>query len=298
MLPFGTGDVFYSMTENHTVIRKHLRTIIISDIHLGTAGAKVREVVHFLLQHTCDTLILNGDVIDAWELKKYGKWKVKHTRFFKAMLKMMEEDDTKVIYLHGNHDDFIDTFIPLQIGNLSLQMDYTLYSANGKQYYVVHGDIFDNITTHYRWLAQAGSLAYTFSLWLNKGFDYLTGIFGVKPFSFSKYLKGKVKSVFSPKKSYESKLINLAKEKNCDGIICGHTHKPAFRDLGGIFYMNSGDWVESMTALTEDFDGNWELVHYQEHFGKAPQIHDELKQEEEDMDKIDTFSFMKKLGFS
>lgn len=286
------------MTEHHTPIRKHLRTIIISDIHLGTAGAKAREVVHFLLQYTCDTLILNGDVIDAWELKKYGKWKVKHTRFFKVILKMMEENDTKVIYLHGNHDDFIDTIIPLQIGNLSLQMDYILQSANGKNYYVVHGDIFDKVTTHFKWLAQAGSLAYTFSLWLNKGFNALIGLAGLKPVAISKFLKGKVKSIVSPKKSYENKLTQLAKEKKCEGIICGHTHKPAFRDLGEVFYMNSGDWVESMTALTEDFEGNWELVYYKEKFGVFTNTDEEMQQEADDMDKIDTFAFMKKFGFS
>jgi UDP-2,3-diacylglucosamine pyrophosphatase LpxH len=279
--------------------RKHLRTIIISDIHLGTAGAKAREVVHFLLQHTCDTLVLNGDVIDAWELKKYGKWKVKHTRFFKVVLKMMEENDTKVIYLHGNHDDFIDTFIPLQIGNLSMQMDYHLQSANGKNYHIVHGDIFDNVTTNFRWLAQIGSLAYTFSLWLNKCFNFLVSWFGIKPLSISKYLKGKVKSFFSPNKSYENKLVKLAKEKNCEGIICGHTHKPAFRMLeDNIFYMNSGDWVESLTALTEDFEGNWELIYYNEQFGKFPDNNEQMVHLDNVMDKLDTFSFIKKFGFS
>ena len=114
--------------------KNHYKAIVISDVHLGIAGSKAREIIRFLKYNTCDTLILNGDIIDAWELKKYGSWKVKHTRFFKAVLKMMEENNTKVIYLHGNHDDFLDTIIPLTIGNLSIQMDY-IYESNGKKYF-------------------------------------------------------------------------------------------------------------------------------------------------------------------
>lgn len=271
--------------------RRHFKTIIISDIHLGTAGAKAREIVRFLKYNTCDTLILNGDIIDGWELKNYGSWKVAHTRFFKMVIKMMEECNTRVIYLHGNHDDFLDNILPMHIGRLSILMDY-LYESNGKRYYIVHGDIFDSVTTNLKWIAKLGSIGYTFLLWLNKGFNAIRRLFGKQPYSFSQYIKSKVKSAVSPTSNYEKQLTALAKMKNCETIICGHTHKPAMKMIGDIQYMNSGDWVESMSALTEDFEGNWNLVYYKD----LPEAHKSLSvtqenamDEEAEIDKMETF---------
>ena len=271
------------------IVRKHFRTIIISDVHLGTAGAKAREVVKFLKHNTCDKLILNGDIIDAWELKKYGKWKVKHTRFFKVILKMMEDHGTELVYLHGNHDDFLDTILPLKIGKFSLLMDYILESGE-KRYYIVHGDIFDSVTSNLKWIAKLGSLGYNLLLWLNKGFNFWRKKMGKAPYSFSQKIKSKVKSAVSPTSSYEKQLTSLAKMKKCQGIICGHTHKPAMKKLGEIEYMNSGDWVESLTALTEDFEGNWKLFEYYKH-PEYEQMQDEkiVLKEEEEIDKMEEF---------
>jgi UDP-2,3-diacylglucosamine pyrophosphatase LpxH len=208
-------------------------------------------------------------LIDGWELKKYAKWRNKDTRFLKLILKMMEELDTKIWYLHGNHDDFIDAFIPLKIGNLSIQTDY-IYESFGKKYYIVHGDIFDSVNQKIRWLAKMGSMAYNFSMFLNKGLNSLLKIVKIKPVFISKFLKSKVKSMVSSKNSYQKKLINLAKQKSCQAIICGHTHKPCIRDLEDITYMNSGDWVESLSALVEDIEGSWQLVHYKDFVLKNP----------------------------
>ncbi|TAE14818.1 MAG: UDP-2,3-diacylglucosamine diphosphatase [Bacteroidetes bacterium] len=271
--------------------RRHFKTIIISDVHLGTAGAKAKEIVRFLRYNTCDTLILNGDIIDGWELKNYGSWKVPHTRFFKMVVKMMEECNTKVIYLHGNHDDFLDNILPVHIGNLSILMDY-IHESNGKRFYVVHGDIFDSVTSNLKWIAKLGSIGYTFLLWLNKGFYAIRRLFGKQPYSFSQYIKSKVKSAVSPTSSYEKQLSSLAKFKNCETIICGHTHKPAMKMIGDIQYMNSGDWVESMTALTEDFEGNWNLVYYQdlpEAKRSLSTTHENMMDEEAEIDKMESF---------
>ncbi|GAB4409571.1 MAG: UDP-2,3-diacylglucosamine diphosphatase [Microscillaceae bacterium] len=242
-------------------VRQHHKTIILSDVHLGTAGSKAREVVRFLKYNTCDKLILNGDIIDGWELKKYGSWKVKHTRFFKMVLKMIEEHNTKVIYLHGNHDDFLDNILPLTIGNLSIQMDY-IHESGGKCYYVVHGDIFDSVTTHLKWIAKLGSIGYTFLLWLNKFYNAWRKKMGKPPYSFSQYIKSKVKSAVSPASTYEKQMAEMARFKKCQGIICGHTHRPDVKYLDDILYLNSGDWVESLTALTENEAGEWQLVRY------------------------------------
>ncbi len=272
-------------TEKYTP-EHHYRTIIISDVHLGMAGSKATEVARFLKRYTCDTLILNGDIIDGWELKKYGSWKVKHTRFFKVVLRMIEAHHTKVIYLHGNHDDFLDNILPITIGNLSIQMDYILESGD-KQYYVVHGDIFDSVTSNLKWVAKLGSVGYTFLLWLNKGYNYYRQRQGKPPYSFSQYIKSKVKSAVSPASTYEKQLTELAKIKGCQGIICGHTHKPAMKKLGEIEYMNSGDWVESLTALVEDYDGNWELVHYQDLAAHWKDLSE--PDEEAEIDKMEAF---------
>jgi len=273
------------------------KTVIISDVHLGTGGAKAQEVVKFLVNHPCQTLILNGDIIDGWELRKYGSWKVKHTRFFKAVLKMIEDFDTQVLYLHGNHDDFLDNILPLRIGNLSIQMDYILQSGS-KKYYVVHGDIFDTVTTNLKWIAKLGSIGYTFLLWLNKFYNIYRGQRGKPPYSFSKYIKSKVKSAVSPTSNYEKQLTELAKIKNCQGIICGHTHKPDKKHLGDILYMNSGDWVESLTALIEDFDHEWELYHYKNEFGDLVESPEETEMDLENnqIDKMKEFYINKILN--
>lgn len=239
------------------------KTLIISDVHLGTKGSKAKEIARFLKQFRCENLILNGDIIDGWQLKKSGSWKRKHTRFFNRILKLMENHQTQVYYLRGNHDDFLDQILPLQIGRLQILSDMT-YESNGKKYFVTHGDIFDSVTTHFRWIAFLGDIGYTFLLWLNRIVNYYRFKAGLPYYSFSQYVKGKVKKAVSYIDDYESELAKMAKAKGCDGIICGHIHKPENRIIDGIHYLNSGDWVESMSALAEDHEGNWELIHYRE----------------------------------
>ena len=250
------------MTKQVT-LKTHFKSIVISDIHLGTKGSKAKEVSRFLKQYTCENLILNGDIIDGWQLKKSGAWKRKHTRFFNRILKMIEQENTKVYYLRGNHDDFLDHILPLQIGNLSIQNDM-IYESFGKKYFITHGDIFDSVTSNFRWIAYLGDIGYTFLLWLNRQVNYHRRRRGLPYFSLSQYVKGKVKSAVSYIDQYEEELTKMAKAMNCDGIICGHIHKAEDRYIDGIRYLNSGDWVETMSALAEDHEGNWQLIFYNE----------------------------------
>ena len=244
-------------------MKTHYKTIVISDVHLGTKGSKAKEIARFLKQFTCENLILNGDIIDGWQLKKSGSWKRKHTRFFNRILKMIEQTNTKVYYLRGNHDDFLDQILPLEIGNLSIQTDM-IYESNGKKYFVTHGDIFDSITTNLRWIAYVGDMGYTFLLWLNRILNHYRYRRGLPYFSLSQYVKNKVKSAVAYVDQYEEELAKMARSKNCDGIICGHIHKAENRTINGIEYLNSGDWVETLSALAEDHDGNWQLIYYNE----------------------------------
>ncbi len=243
---------------------KHFRTIVLSDIHLGTAGSKAKEVTEFLKQYRCERLILNGDIIDGWALKKYGNWKKKHTAFFRVVLKMMDKHDTKVTYIRGNHDDFLDQILPLVVGKqFQIRRDLIIHSGN-KRFYITHGDIFDSITTNMKWLAHLGDLGYTFLLWLNKIYNIYREKRGKSYYSLSQVVKQKVKLAVNYVNDFEEKLAELAIAKSCDGIICGHIHQPALREINGILYLNSGDWVETMSALVEDFEGNWSLLYYTE----------------------------------
>jgi UDP-2,3-diacylglucosamine pyrophosphatase LpxH len=242
-------------------VKTNYKTIIVSDVHLGTKGSKSKEIARFLKQFHCDNLILNGDIIDGWQLKKSGSWKRKHTRFFNRVLKMMESQSTNVYYLRGNHDDFLDQILPMQIGRLQILADMT-YESNGKTYFITHGDVFDSITTNLRWIAYLGDVGYTFLLWLNRVVNYYRYKKGLPYFSLSQFVKGKVKQAVSYVDDYETELAKMAKAKGCDGIICGHIHKAENRMIDGVHYLNSGDWVETMSALAEDHEGNWELIYF------------------------------------
>lgn len=241
--------------------KHHYKTIIVSDIHLGTQGSKAKELVRFLKKNTCDRLILNGDIVDGWQLKRSGRWKKKHTRFFRVVIKMIEKLNTEVIYVRGNHDDFLDNVIPFDVGKLTIVKDYYLES-NGKRYWVLHGDIFDSITTNLKWLAKLGDIGYTFLLWLNKVYNSRRMRRGLPYYSLSQAIKKKVKTAVAYITQFENELAELAKSRHCDGVICGHIHQPNITRYSGIIYMNSGDWVESLSALVEHNDGRWEIIYY------------------------------------
>ena len=242
--------------------KRHFRTIVLSDLHLGTSGSKAKEVTNFLRNYSCQKLILNGDIIDGWQLKQYGAWKKKHTDFFRAVLKQIVRYDTKVVYLRGNHDDFLEQVMPLRLGkNFSIRKDYVLMSGD-KKFYVTHGDVFDSITSQMKWLAHLGDAGYTFLLWVNKLYNNYRTARGLPYYSLSQKIKLSIKQAVSYISDFEIKLTELARAKGCDGIICGHIHQPAIREYDGLIYMNSGDWVESLSALVEDYDGHWSLLYY------------------------------------
>jgi UDP-2,3-diacylglucosamine pyrophosphatase LpxH len=244
-------------------MKTEYKTIVISDVHLGIKDSKAKELVSFLKDHRCEKLILNGDIIDGWQLKKSGSWKKKHTKFFRIILKAMEKQKMKVVYLRGNHDDFLEQILPFEIGNFSIVNDY-IHESCGKRYYVIHGDIFDTITTRMPWLSKLGDVSYTFLLWMNRNYNHYRERRGLPYYSLSQVIKNKVKSAVSYISDYETQLSEVAKRKKCDGIICGHIHQPANKMIGDIHYLNSGDWVESLTALAESHEGEWKIIEYKD----------------------------------
>lgn len=250
-------------------LRKHYSTVVLSDIHIGSEYSKIKEVTRFLKHVNCERLILNGDIIDGWQLQKSSKhWKAEHTNFFKVLMKMMEHCGTQIIYIRGNHDDFLDKLMPFTLSNISIVPDYTFVSA-GKRYYATHGDIFDTVTSHMRWLAMLGDIGYSLLLRLNKSYNMYRAWRGKPYYSLSQKVKHRVKSAVSYISDFRNELVLFAKRKKCDGIICGHIHQSANEYYEGIHYLNSGDWVESLTALVEDEQGNWSVVTYtEEAFGE------------------------------
>lgn len=250
------------MTEGVNVqIKRHYKTIVISDVHLGTKDSKAKEVYRFLKKTTCDLLLLNGDIIDGWQLKRGSKWKKKHTRFIRLVLKVTEKYNTKVVYCRGNHDDFLDNILPLDFDHISIVKDY-IYQSNNKRFWVVHGDIFDSITTNMKWLAKLGDIGYSLLLWFNKIYNERRIKKGLPYYSLAKEIKQKVKKAVSYISSFERELVNLAKDRHFDGIICGHIHHPSIDNYNSVMYLNSGDWVESMSALVEDYSGTWKIIYY------------------------------------
>jgi len=238
------------------------KTVILSDIHLGTVDSKADEVVDFLKHLRCDKLILNGDIIDGWALRRGGKWSSRHSRVIRKVLKMTEKDDTEVIYLRGNHDEILERFLPLAFGKIKFLKEHIHTTLAGKRYLVVHGDGFDSVSTNHKWVAVLGAVGYNFLLGVNRSYNLWRSWRGQEYYSLSKRVKAKVKSAVSFIDRYEELLQDLARHRGCDGIICGHIHTPEDKRVGEVHYLNSGDWVESLTAIIEHHDGRMELVHY------------------------------------
>ena len=251
--------------------KKYYPVIVLSDLHLGTSSSKAKEVVHFLKHHKCDQLILNGDIIDGWQLRKSGTWKKQHSKFLKLVLKRASKG-CEVIYLRGNHDDFLDEVIPFKLGRFSIRRDYKLETPAGR-YYVVHGDLFDTVTTKLKWIAKLGDIGYTFLLWLNRHYNVYRERKGLPYYSLSQAVKAKVKGAVNFISDFETQLSEVARSRNCIGIICGPIHSPANKFINDIHYLNSGDWVESLTALVLTPDNNWEIIHYSEWIKQFAEAH-------------------------
>ncbi len=248
---------------------RQVRTVILSDVHLGTADCKVEEVNHFLRWVRCDRLILNGDIIDGWQLRRSGKWTKAHTRFIRIVLKKLEKRDTEIIYLRGNHDEVLAHFMPLEFEGFSVVEDFVHHGLKGK-YLVLHGDVFDTVTRNFVFLAHLGDWGYRALLRLNRIYNGWRAWRGLEYWSLSKAIKARVKKAVNHVSNFEEHIAKLALSRGCVGVMCGHIHTPADKMLGEVHYLNSGDWVESMTAIVENFDGSYELIHFADFVREYP----------------------------
>lgn len=233
------------------------RTIVISDLHLGSKASRAEDILKFLEKHSCYNLILNGDIVDGWALKRGSKWKEKHNKVARKILKIAEKG-TNVVWIRGNHDDFLEDYLDMNLGNITILEDLRYKGADKKMYYITHGDKLDVFSSKFKFIAKIGSIGYDFALWLNRWYNEYREWRGLPYYSLSKKIKDNVKSAVNFVQDFEDNAIKLAKMKNCDTIICGHIHKPEIKKN----YMNSGDWCENCTALVETMDGEWTILEF------------------------------------
>ena len=241
---------------------KTYRTICVSDIHLGTRDCKAEALNNFLKHNTCETLYLVGDVIDAWKIQQNKwRWKQSHTNVVRRILGHAKRG-TRVIYVAGNHDEFLRPLIPygMGFGAVEIVNQTEHIGLDGKHYLVTHGDLFDGITRLAPWLSFLGDKLYDFVLDLNSRFNWIRHRMGFGYWSLSKYLKHRVKKAADFMFQFEKNLAAYCKKRGFDGVICGHIHHAEIKEIDGIIYMNDGDWVESMTALVENYNGSWAIV--------------------------------------
>ena len=254
------------------------RTIWISDIHLGTTGCQAARLLEFLRATESQTLYLVGDIIDGWQLKRRWYWDQAHNNVVQNVLKKAKKG-TEVIFVPGNHDEVVRQFIDLDFGGIRIRDEHVHVTAQGKRMLVLHGDRFDGVIACAKWLAYVGDSLYTMILKFNQIYNSWRARAGLPYWSLSQYLKLKVKNAVSYISSFEHALAAEAKKKGLDGVICGHIHKPEIRDIDGITYCNDGDWVESLSALVEDLDGELRLVTWQEIMGLHKQSKEVFSEE-------------------
>jgi UDP-2,3-diacylglucosamine pyrophosphatase LpxH len=229
--------------------------IIASDLHLGTKHSKAKEFLQFIEEHPCEQLILNGDIVDGWALQRGTKWRPSHTKVIAKLIKLSTKQ--KVVWIRGNHDDFLKDFTGINLGNIKIKEDYII--TTDKRYFIFHGDIIDVFITQYGFLAKIGSVGYDVALFLNDIYNRYRKWRKLPYYSISQKIKEGVKLATNYVNDFETTAIRMASEKMCDGVICGHIHQPADRMIEEKHYLNSGDWVENMTAICIKMDNTIEI---------------------------------------
>ena len=241
-------------------LKKHYKTIILSDLHLGMPHSKVSELIQFLSSVTCERLILNGDIIDGWYINKHPKcrWRSDLMLMFRTIMKMMEDKTSNVIYTYGNHDDFMKRYISKTILGICVLSNFTIVSG-GKRFFVTHGDFFDTGNRKATWISKVGASCYELLLLLNEYYNKGCAFLKKEPFYFAHAIKKWTKKLVSNFTNFEKQIVDFAIKNDYDGVICGHIHNPEDTYLGNIRYLNSGDWIENKSVLVEDENQCWKV---------------------------------------
>ena len=236
----------------------HYRSAWISDVHLGTRGANAGALLNFLRDHEFDTLYVVGDLIDIWSLRRRRYWPQAHNDVIQKLLRKGRKG-SRLVYVPGNHDEFVRRFTG-EYGSLTIVRQTIHQTADGRRLFIMHGDELDTVVQNARWLAFVGDVGYQLLLDLNVPLNVARRWFGLGFWSLSAHVKRRVKNAVSFIGAFEEAVVRYARQHHVDGVLCGHIHSPAIRDIGGVTYYNCGDFVESLSALVEHADGRIELL--------------------------------------
>ena len=213
-----------------------MKTLIISDLHIGSKGCKTEEILELLKDESFERYILVGDIIDGWLFKKYKKFSYQHTRVIRRLLKLSKNKD--IIWISGNHDEFLRKYTPIELGNIKVVDEFI---EDGVWY--CHGDKYDGIVKMH-WLGMLGSVGYDLAIVIDRFLKRFN-----KKTSLSKYLKDNVKAAISFMVDFENEMVRQAKKRKCHAVVCGHIHNPDCKDIDGVCYLNCGDWVENCSYI-------------------------------------------------
>jgi UDP-2,3-diacylglucosamine pyrophosphatase LpxH len=238
-----------------------VRSIFLSDIHLGTRACHAHRLLDFLRAYECQHLFLVGDIIDFWAMSQRGIYWSAHMNTFVQKVLKRARHGTQVIFVPGNHDEALREYVGSTFGDIAIHREYVHVAADGKRYLLLHGDEFDVVTKYHKWLAILGDHAYAFLVRVNLMLSWLRRTLGIPGYwSLAGYAKRKVKKAVDFICDFEESVTHDVRQRGLDGVICGHIHAAALKSIGGVTYMNCGDWVDSCTAIVEHLDGRMELV--------------------------------------
>lgn len=237
------------------------RTLFVSDLHLGLGACQADLFLDFFKTVEADKIYLVGDIIDFWRIRRRPQWYQSHNDVIQKLLRRVRKG-TEMIYVPGNHDEIMRAYCKMEIGGIKLRRNDIHETADGRKVLVIHGDEFDIVVKHAKWLALLGDWAYNFALWANTHFNWVRRKAGLEYWSLSAYLKQRVKKAVNFIGEFENALVTEAENREVDGVICGHIHQVAMKQIGDVLYLNTGDWVESCTAIGETMDGKFEVIRW------------------------------------
>lgn len=238
---------------------RRFRALFLSDVHLGARGCQAERLLDFLRVHDAETIYLVGDIIDGWALKSNWYWPQAHNDVVQKLLRKARKG-ARLVYIPGNHDEFLRDYYGTHFGGIEVSETAIHVGVDGKRYLVIHGDLFDVVIKHARWLALLGDKAYDAAILVNTTFNRVRRLLGLTYWSLSQWAKLKVKNAVNFIGEFETTLAAEAERHGADGVICGHIHHAAIHNDFGVCYINCGDWVESCTAIAEHGDGRFEVI--------------------------------------
>jgi len=256
--------------------KKSVEVVVISDVHLGTYGCHAKELLSYLKSINPSIVILNGDIIDIWQFSK-RYWPKSHMKVLKYIMGWISEGK-EVHFITGNHDEMFRKFVDFNMGTFSIKNKVVL-ELDGKKAWFFHGDVFDISIKHTKWLAKLGAIGYDFLILINRAVNTISHFFGKEKVSLSKKIKDSVKSAIKFINNFEETVTTIAIDKQFDYVVCGHIHQPNIKEVvnnkGSVTYLNSGDWVENLTAL-EYNNKQWSIYKYEDFHYQKEEMEDNL----------------------